>query len=216
MSDNTTTTTGLMQAFDFEENAVRVHLVNEAPWFVAADVCKVLELLNPRQAITGLDEDEKMTVQNVDGHSGQRGGAQFFNLISESGLYALIFKSRKPEAKKFRRWVTGDVLPAIRKEGAYSLAKKAAQEKCAARFARLRRELASRVRRIIDRVDHVSDSVLSNGLPMGRVRACHQLGRLQLDAIGKLMDLEAMGTPARLSHDGTRVIVEQPDEADDD
>lgn len=72
-------------------------------------------------AVSGLDDDEKMTVANTDGHSGQRGGAQSFNLISESGLYALVFKSRKPEAKTFRKWVTSEVLPALRQTGKYEV-----------------------------------------------------------------------------------------------
>jgi hypothetical protein len=71
-------------------------------------------------ALKGLDEDEKMTLSNTEGHSGTRGGAQSYNLISESGLYSLAFTSRKPEAKAFRKWVTAEVLPSIRKHGHYS------------------------------------------------------------------------------------------------
>jgi len=62
-----------------------------------------------------------MTLNNTEGHSGKRGGARSFNLISESGLYALVFKSRKPEAKSFRKWVTSEVLPSLRKTGSYEL-----------------------------------------------------------------------------------------------
>ncbi|MBR0253329.1 MAG: phage antirepressor KilAC domain-containing protein, partial [Synergistaceae bacterium] len=69
--------------------------------------------------IKSLDDDEKMTLTQSYGHSGQRGGAQFLNVINESGLYTLIFKSIKPEAKQFRRWVTHEVLPDIRKYGMY-------------------------------------------------------------------------------------------------
>ena len=139
--------------FDFETNAVRVAMREGAPWFVAADVCRVLEIRNPRQAVSRLGDDEKvvvsadtldpMTVGNADGQSpltvissdgqspltldsieGQkpgRGGARSFNLVSESGLYALIFTSRTPSAERFRKWVTGEVLPAIRKGGRYSI-----------------------------------------------------------------------------------------------
>ena len=88
-------------------------------WFAAVDVCNTLGIRNPRDAISALDDDEKMTVANTDGHSGQRGGAQMLNFISESGLYALIFRSRKSEARAFRRWVTGEVLPSIRQYGMY-------------------------------------------------------------------------------------------------
>jgi prophage antirepressor-like protein len=111
--------TQLIQTFDFASLPVRVLMRDDAPWFVAADVCRVLDIANSRDAVGALDDDEKMTVANTDGHSGQRGGAQSFNLISESGLYALIFKSRKPEARKFRKWVTSEVLPAIRQTGQY-------------------------------------------------------------------------------------------------
>ena len=110
-----------LEIFDFNTVPVRVLLRDEQPWFVAADVCRVLEIQNPRDAVSGLDEDEKMTVDNTDGHSGKRGGSQSFNVISESGLYTLIFKSRKAEAKKFRKWVTAEVLPAIRRTGGYAL-----------------------------------------------------------------------------------------------
>ena len=109
-----------LSVFDFNESPLRVATASGGLiWFVAADVCRVLELSNPSEALKGLEEDERMTLSNTEGHSGLRGGAQSFNVISESGLYALIFKSRKPEAKAFRKWVTGEVLPAIRKSGVY-------------------------------------------------------------------------------------------------
>lgn len=110
-----------IQCFDFKENPVRILDQDGAPWFVAADVCRVLEIGNPRQAVRSLDDDEKMTVSSSDGHSGMRGGAQSYNIISESGLYALIFKSRKPQAKSFRKWVTSEVLPSLRRGGSYTV-----------------------------------------------------------------------------------------------
>ena len=100
-------------------NGLRVMERDGQYWFAAIDVCDTLGLTNPTKAISGLDDDEKMTVTNSRSHSGQRGGAQMINLISESGLYALIFRSRKLEAKAFRRWVTGEVLPSIRQHGMY-------------------------------------------------------------------------------------------------
>ena len=103
-----------LTTFDFRESAVRVLVKDAQPWFVAADVCRVLEIANSRDAIASLDEDEK-GVGNADTH----GGSQKMNLISESGLYALVFKSRKPEAKAFRKWVTAEVLPALRETGRY-------------------------------------------------------------------------------------------------
>ena len=88
-----------LQTFDFNEAPVRVLLREEQPWFVAADVCRVLEHSNARMLIAELDEDEKITVSNADGNP-RNGVPHQMNLISESGLYALVFKSRKPEARK--------------------------------------------------------------------------------------------------------------------
>ncbi|MDP1588743.1 MAG: Bro-N domain-containing protein [Prosthecobacter sp.] len=107
-----------LQTFDFNEAPVRVLLRDEQPWFVAADVCRVLEIVNSRDAVSGLDEDEKATVGNPDSRPGKP-GAKSFQVVSESGLYALIFRSRKPEARAFRKWVTAEVLPAIRLTGRY-------------------------------------------------------------------------------------------------
>ena len=106
-------------AFNFNEHEVRTVMQGGEPWFVAKDVCEVLELTNSREAVSGLEEDELMSVVLTSG--GQR---REMNAVSESGLYALIFKSRKPEAKAFRRWVTSEVLPAIRKTGGYIAAQK--------------------------------------------------------------------------------------------
>lgn len=92
---------------------------NGQTWFVAADVCRALEITNSGNAISRLDADEKMTVRSTDSHSGQRGGAQMMTLVNEPGLYTLVLGSRKPEAKAFKRWVTHDVLPALRKHGMY-------------------------------------------------------------------------------------------------
>jgi len=83
-------------------------------WFVNVDVCKTLDIKNPRHAIKMLEDDEKGVVK-----TDTLGGKQGLIIISESGLYALIMKSRKPQAKKFRKWVTSEVLPQIRKTGAY-------------------------------------------------------------------------------------------------
>src|SRR5438309_755312 len=67
------------------------------------DVCKALDIVNVPHAVSALDDDEKMTIANDDSHSGQRGGAQSLNIISEPGLYKLVMRSRKPEAKRFGR-----------------------------------------------------------------------------------------------------------------
>lgn len=105
------------QQFDFNGKPVRTLLDEHGdPIFIAADVCKVLDLEQVSRAVARLDDDQKgvTTVTTP-------GGPQQMATVNESGLYALIFTSRKPEAKAFRKWVTSEVLPAIRKTGGYSL-----------------------------------------------------------------------------------------------
>jgi len=104
----------MMKHFDFEEQAVRIEMREGAPWFVAADVCRVLEISNPRNVVARLDDDEK-GVHTVD----TLGGPQEMTIINESGLYSLILTSRKPAAKRFKKWVTAEVLPTLRRTGAY-------------------------------------------------------------------------------------------------
>lgn len=114
-----------IQVFDFEDNAVRVIEKDGEPWFVAADVARVLDFRDAYNATRVLDDDEKGT-HNVSTPSGD----QEMNVINESGLYHLVLVSRKPEAKKFRKWVTAEVLPSIRKTGAY-VAPAARDDDCA-------------------------------------------------------------------------------------
>ena len=108
--------------FFFDENygrEIRILDKDNNYWFVVADACIVLDISNSRKAIADFPENERMTVTNSYGHSGKRGGAQYLNIINEAGLYRLIFKSRKPEAKRFQTWVFEEVLPSIRKYGLY-------------------------------------------------------------------------------------------------
>ena len=109
-----------IQKWDFKGHEVRTVPGSDGEeWWVAKDVCDVLEIANVSDAMRRLDDDEKMTLGTTEGHSGSRGGAQSLNIINESGLYSLILTSRKPEAKAFKKWVTSVVLPAIRKTGRY-------------------------------------------------------------------------------------------------
>lgn len=104
----------------FEDNLVRVHQdENGDPWFVAKDVCNVLGLQNSRDTLKKVLEDDEKGVATIY----TLGGDQEVSTVSESGLYALIFKSRKPQAKTFRKWVTSEVLPAIRKAGRYEISR---------------------------------------------------------------------------------------------
>lgn len=105
-----------IQRFDFKGAALRTLTDEEGePWFVAKDVCAVLELNNVSQALTRLDGDEKSSITLNDGTPGSPNKS----IVSESGLYALVLASRKPEAHEFQRWVTHEVLPQIRKTGGY-------------------------------------------------------------------------------------------------
>lgn len=104
----------ILTEFVFNAMPVRVVQVNREPWFVAADVLAVLDL--DRKALERLDDDEK-GVSSI--HT--LGGEQQMSIINESGLYSLVLGSRKPEAKPFKKWVTAEVLPSIRKTGAYAL-----------------------------------------------------------------------------------------------
>ena len=105
--------------FQFEAHAVRVQVDGAGlPWFNASDVCDALEMGNPSQAIKShVDADDLQKLEVID----NLGRTQRANHVNESGLYALILGSTKDAAKRFKRWVTGEVLPAIRKTGAYAV-----------------------------------------------------------------------------------------------
>lgn len=106
-----------IQTFNFNASTLRTLTdKNGDPWFVAKDVCDILELSNVGQALARLDDDEKSSITLNDGTPGNPNKA----IVPESGLYALILASRKPEAHEFKRWVTHEVLPSIRKHGIYA------------------------------------------------------------------------------------------------
>ena len=101
-----------LQIFSNEDfGEVRTVLVDNEPMFCLADVCKALEISNPSKVAQRLDEDERTKLE--------LGRAGDTNCVTESGLYAVILRSDKPNAKKFRKWVTSEVLPSIRKNGGY-------------------------------------------------------------------------------------------------
>lgn len=112
-----------LQLFNYEGQELRTVLLDDVTWWVAKDVCKILGISKYRDAIRQLDEDERMSVL-VD----TLGGHQEMAAVNESGLYHLIFQSRKPDAKKFRKWVTSEVIPAIRKTGSYTVEKSESPE----------------------------------------------------------------------------------------
>lgn len=105
-----------LTVFENEQfGSVRTIIRDGEPWFVAADVCRALEIGNSRQAIVRLDDDEKGVIS-----TDTPGGAQEMSVVNEPGLYALVLGSRKPEAKAFKRWITHEVIPTIRRHGAYA------------------------------------------------------------------------------------------------
>lgn len=103
--------------FTYEGTQLRTVVIDGDPWFVARDICNVLELPNLTMAMQRLADAEK-GVNLID----TPGGKQQMAIVNESGMYALVLRSDKPEAEKFRRWITGKVLPSIRKTGSYSAA----------------------------------------------------------------------------------------------
>lgn len=105
--------------FDFESRQVRVQMEGHEPWFNAGDVCDVLGYANPWDALAKHVEEDDLAKREVIDALGRR---QQSNHINESGLYALILSSAKPEAKRFKKWVTSEVLPSIRKTGGYRAA----------------------------------------------------------------------------------------------
>ena len=162
-----------IQIFNNEEfGEVRTVMVSDEPWFVAADVCKALELSNPTVAVSRLDEDER-TKFNL----GRQGEGI---IVNEAGLYSLILGSRKPEAKVFKRWITHDVIPAIRKTGGYIQGEESmsdddliaralvmAQKKIELREQQLKEKDAQLElqKPKVDFADHVTDS--DNAIDMG-------------------------------------------------
>lgn len=104
----------LQRIFEFRGQELRMIEQNDEPWFVARDVAEILEIKNSRDALTRLDDDEKGVVS-----TDTPGGRQQVAIISESGLYSFVLSSRKTEARDFQRWIRKEVLPSIRKNGAY-------------------------------------------------------------------------------------------------
>lgn len=103
----------IFQSPEFGE--VRTVTIDHEPWFVAADVCKALDIGDTHVAIRRLDEDEKGRCSIP-----TPGGLQSLSAVSEAGLYSLVLASRKPEARRFRRWIAHEVIPAIRRHGMYA------------------------------------------------------------------------------------------------
>ena len=115
-----------VQLFNFENHEVRSLLVDDEPWFVGKDVAEILSYSNTRKALTDhVDDEDKMDGVTIRDSIGRN---QKPVLINESGLYSLVLSSKLPSAKKFKRWVTSEVLPALRKTGQYQVKELSGQE----------------------------------------------------------------------------------------
>ena len=122
---NQLTTQNQLATFTFEQHAIRTIVIKDEPWFIAKDICTSLNISNVTDALLKLDDDEKMILDNTLGLTESIGKqVQEVNLVSESGMYTLILRCRDAVKKgsvphRFRKWVTAEVLPAIRKTGKY-------------------------------------------------------------------------------------------------
>ena len=124
---------------------IRALSVDGEPWFVAKDVCEALAIKNSRDALARLDDDEKGVAL-----TDTPGGEQRVQTVNEAGLYTLVLSSRKPEAHAFKRWVTHEVLPAIRRTGGYMVARDETPEQTMARALLIAQDTMDRQRREID------------------------------------------------------------------
>ena len=141
-----------LQIFNSEEfGEIRTALVNDEPMFCLIDICKALEMSNPTMVAQRLDDDERTKLD-----LGRQGETNF---ITESGLYAVILRSDKPNAKKFRKWVTSEVLPTIRKTGGYNKPMSTAEK--IKLLAQGNEELNERVEKVEDKLDS-----LENDMPL--------------------------------------------------
>ncbi len=168
--------------FLFEsEHLVRTVERGGDPWVVLADVCRVLGISNSRDAASRLDDDEKATLtrcantDSIDGCDADA-RAQTITVINESGLYALIFRSRKPVAKRFRKWVTGEVLPAIRKTGGYGTHRPIANEATRNEAFRLMKAITRETDPAVRRAMHATLQDLAPRVGV-QVPALAELGR---------------------------------------
>lgn len=134
-----------VQLFNFENHEVRSLLINSEPWFVGKDVAEALGYSKARNAIaTHIDSEDKKDAPI----QGTLGGVQEMTVINESGLYSLVLSSKLPSAKKFKRWVTSEVLPALRKTGQYQVKELSGQELMAKALIEAQSVLAAKDKQI--------------------------------------------------------------------
>lgn len=135
-----------VQLFNFENHEVRSLLVDDEPWFVGKDVAEILSYSNTRKALTDhVDDEDKMDGVTIRDSIGRN---QKPVLINESGLYSLVLSSKLPSAKKFKRWVTSEVLPALRKTGQYQVKELSGSELMAKALIEAQNVLAAKDKQI--------------------------------------------------------------------
>lgn len=197
-----------LMLLDFEGLDVMVESINGIQHWYGPDVCRACGLANPSDAYSRLDDDEKMTLVIAEGHS-QRGGARSVVLLNEAGVFNLVLTSTKPEAKRFKRWLTHEVLPALRKTGTYSLeghpARKIAK--------RLKCDRITAVRRVenIDINKHSHGRLKSQEAKPNHYKGWHNgryNGLYNLDAKGLRRELEIKGRRSPLDFMGLLAIVQ--------
>lgn len=189
--------------FNYNNAEVRSLTIKGEPWFVLADVCRVLEINNPRNVASRLDQDEK-GVRQMD----TLGGNQKLTIINESGLYAVILRSDKEQAKPFRKWVTSEVLPSIRKTGGYGLREKNTEireQNAKIRTAQLLYKIADKTETEYKQVLHARITKLLTGeylLPLPEVNertySASEIGELlgvSSNKIGRIANAHGLKTP---------------------
>lgn len=150
----------------FGETEVRTIELDGEPWWVLSDVCKVLELSNPTVVGNRLEEDERSKFD-----LGRQGTA---TIINESGLYSVILRSDKPQAKPFRKWVTGEVLPTIRKTGCYSKQEISPMLQYLIQMEQKQNALEAKQKELEKKLDYNRDEVIKAALAYGCIGSFHQ------------------------------------------
>lgn len=168
----TTNLSTVPQSFDWEGVPLRTFKDRHGhTWFIAKDVCDALDIGNPTMALRSLEDDEKglTTIETL-------GGGQSLTTVNEPGLYSLVLRSRKPEAKQFKRWVTHHVLPAIRRDGAYIKGEERLLESATADElrARLREMEATVVHAVEAKVRRSADAIEERAARAGALKMLNQ------------------------------------------
>lgn len=147
---------GQLQVLSFKDKNVRIVAKNDQTWWIAKDVCNVLDISDARQAVSRLDDDERCLIPVTD----SIGRLQPTFAVNEPGLYTLILGSRKPEAKDFKRWITHEVLPTIRKTGSYSIDRPKSQAELLVIYAQQFVEMEKRINLVEESVATIQQTII--------------------------------------------------------